>query len=254
MRSVKISVPDWCYYPKIGPAEAYYTTLKRLGVDAVEMVAPEHHALARAAGLAIVNQSGPGMMEGLNRLENHAALLPQIRAAIRQAAADAIPLVIVFSGNRNGQPDGAGVENCRRGLEQLLPEAERHRIVLGFEMLCEANHPDYQASRSRYGFELCRRIASPWVKVLYDVYHMQRSGEDARADVTANLAHIAHLHLAESPQRSAPLADGNIPYRQIVPAIAKAGYSGYWGLEYCPQSHPLVELEQSIDMLRSLAG
>jgi len=254
MQSVKISVPDWCYYPKIGPAEAYYTTLKRLGVDAVEMVAPERYELARAAGLAIINQSGPGMTEGLNREENHPALLPQIRAAIRQAAANAVPLVIVFSGNRKDQPDGVGIENCRRGLEQLLPEAEQHRIVLGFEMLCEANHPDYQASRSRYGFELCQTIGSPWLKVVYDIYHMQRSGENTTSDVTANLAHIAHLHLAESPQRSAPRADGNIPYCQIVPAIAKAGYSDYWGLEYCPQSHPLLELEQSIDMLRSLAS
>ena len=253
MIPIKISVPDWCYYAKIGPAETYYATLKRLGVDAVEMVPPERHALARTAGLAIINQSGPGMTEGLNRIENHAVLLPQIRAAVRQAAASAIPLVIVFSGNRNGQPDAAGLENCRRGLEQLMPDAEQHRVVLGFEMLCEANHPDYQASRSSYGFELCRMVNAPWLKLVYDIYHMQRSGDDAVADVTAHLAQIAHLHLAESPERNAPQADGNIPYRRIVPAIVKAGYSGYWGLEYRPQSQPLAELEQSIAMLRALA-
>ena len=63
MLPIKISVPDWCYYAKIGPAETYYATLKRLGVDAVEMVPPERHALARAAGLAIINQSGPGMLQ-----------------------------------------------------------------------------------------------------------------------------------------------------------------------------------------------
>lgn len=253
MRQMKISVPDWCYYPKLGPAAEYYRTLKRLGVDAVEMVDPVRYVLAREAGLDILNLAGPGMTEGLNRIEHHAVLLPQIRAAIRHAAENRIPLVIVFSGNRAGQTDADGIENCRRGLEQLLPDAERNGVVLGFEMLCTANHPDYQACRGRYGFELCERVGSPWLKLVYDLYHLCREGDDVVADATAHLDQIAHLHLAESPKRNAPQADGNIPYGRIIPAIVRAGYTGYWGLEYCPEDDPRAELERAITLLREAA-
>lgn len=254
MRQLRISVPDWCYHAKLGPAEDHYRTLKRLGVDAVEMVDPRRDALARAAGLEILNQSGPGMVDGLNRVENHATLLPEIRAALRQAASRGVPLVIVFSGNRKGQDDETGIENCLRGLREVLPDAERAGVALGFEMLCTANHPDYQACHGRYGFELWRRAASPWLKLVYDLYHLSREGDDVVADATRNLDAIAHFHVAESPGRSAPLAEGNIPYGRIVPAILAAGYQGYWGLEFCPGSDPLGELERSIAMLRSVSG
>lgn len=253
MNQVKISVPDWCYYSKLGPEADYYATLQRLGVGAVEMVDPKRYAAARAAGLAILNLSGPGMKEGLNRMEHHAVLVPKIRGAIQQAADHDVPLVILFSGNREGQSDAEGIANCCRGLEQLLPFAERHRVVLGFEMLCTANHPDYQACHGSYGFQLCERLPSPWLKLVYDLYHMSREGDDVTADVVGHLDCIAHLHLAESPNRSAPRADGNIPYGKIAPAILQAGYASYWGLEYSPGSEPLKELERSIAMLRAAA-
>lgn len=253
MPSLRISVPDWCYHGKLGPVEDYYPTLRKLGVDAVEMVPPERHAAARAAGLAILNQSGPGMTAGLNRIEHHATLLPQIRTALRQAGDQGIPLVIVFSGNRDGQSDAEGIRNCAQGIEQLLPDAERAGVVLGFEMLCTANHPDYQACHGRFGFDLCRRLATPWLKLVYDLYHLSREGDDVTADAVANLDLIAHFHLAESPRRNAPLAAGTIPYGQILPPILRAGYTGHWGLEYCPENDPRAELERSIAMLRNLA-
>jgi DNA polymerase-4 len=52
--------------------------------------------------LRILNMAGPGMTRGLNRREHHAELLPAIRDAIAHAAAHNIPMVIVFSGNRDG--------------------------------------------------------------------------------------------------------------------------------------------------------
>ena len=53
-------------------------------MDGVEMVPPERHTPARSAGLEILNTAGPGMQKGLNRRENHAELLPQIRRMRRR--------------------------------------------------------------------------------------------------------------------------------------------------------------------------
>ena len=250
MNKMLLSAPDWCFYPKLGDPDRYYETLKTLGFTGVEMVDPARYAAARSAGLEIVTMSGPGMTHGLNRHENHDELIPQLRDAIHHASDNHIPILIVFSGNRAGQPDSEGITNCRRGFETLLPDAEHAGVILGFEMLNTNDHPDYQAVHGRYGFELAESIHSPWFKLVYDIYHMERMGDDSAADITHNLSLISHLHVAEYPHRSAPLAEGNIRHSYIVPTVLKAGYQGYWGLEYIPGENPLDELRQAVALFK----
>jgi hydroxypyruvate isomerase len=248
MNSIKLSAPDWCFYPKLGDPARYYDTLKSLGVDGAEMVDPARYADVRSAGLEIVTMSGPGMTSGLNHREHHNELIPQLHDAIQHAGENGIPILIVFSGNRAGQTDTEGIANCRRGFEAVLPDAEKAGVVLGFEMLNTSDHPDYQADRGRYGFDLVDAIHSPWLKLVYDIYHMERMGDNSALDIITHRASIAHLHVAEYPRRSCPLADGNIRYGQIIPAIVNAGYQGYWGLEYIPDGNPLAELRQSVEL------
>jgi len=244
---IKFSAADWSFCGRSGlPPADYYAWLYKTGICGVEMVAPENMAAAREAGLEIINMSGPGMTEGLNRTENHAVLLPQIRAAIAQAQQAAIPALIIFSGNRGGQDDATGIANCITGIEQVLDDARQAGVTLLLEMLNVYDHPDYQAASSAYGLALARHFDSPHLKLLYDVYHMERMGENAAAVIPANLAQIAHLHVAESPRRSRPLAEGTINYATIVRAVHGAGYRGYWGMEYLAGADVLGELAQAV--------
>ena len=254
MTPIKLSAPDWCFYPKLGDPTQYYDTLKQIGMDGVEMLDPSHYASARAAGLEIITMSGPGMTHGLNRREHHAELIPQLRDAIQHAHDNQIPILIVFSGNRAGQVDEEGIINCRLGFETVLPDAEKAGVILGFEMLNTNDHPDYQADRGRYGFELVKELDSPWFKLVYDIYHMERMGDDSATDITSNLSAIVHLHVAEFPRRSSPLADGNVKHSQIVPTVIKAGYQGYWGLEYIPGQEALLELKEAVELFRNFAN
>lgn len=245
-----LSAPDWCFYKDQGDAAAYYAALKHLGVAAVEMVDPSRFSATRAAGLPILNQSGPGMTRGLNRVANHAELLPAIRSLITTASAAGIPHVIVFSGNRAGQDDAEGKANVITALKALAPDAERVGVTLTFEMLCAQNHPDYQADHSAYGFDVARAVASPAVKVLYDIYHMSRMGEDVADDIVRHRELIAHLHTAESPERGVPRRHGEIDYASIIEAVVGAGYEGYWGLEFVPQGDVMAELQDAIATFR----
>jgi hydroxypyruvate isomerase len=260
MNPIKLSAAEWCFYDKFGDPARYYDTLKELGIDGAEMVDPARYEAARSAGLEIVTMSGPGMTMGLNRRENHVELIPQIRDAIQHAGENHIPILIVFSGNRAGQANAIGIANCRRGFEAVLSEAEQYRVILGFEMLNTGDHPDYQADHGLYGFELVEAIGSPWFKLVYDIYHMERMGDDSAYDIVNHLGAIAHLHVAESPLRSMPLANGNIRHSQVVPAVVRAGYRGFWGLEYIPgkgdryQDEPLEELRQAVALFKWLAA
>lgn len=254
MSDMKVSAPDWCFYTDIMEPEEYYDRLRHMGVAAAEMVAPERMDAARAAGLEIVNIGAPGMVEGLNRVENHPTLVPEILNAIAQAKARGIPHVIVFSGNRDGQDDAVGVENVARGLEQVLPDAEAAGVVFTFEMLNGYDHPDYQADRMHYGLELLARLPSPSLKLLYDIYHMARTREDIYTQPIEQLDAIAHFHVADIPDRSLPVELGNIDYRKIVHAARDAGYAGYWGLEFIPRAPVMQELEEATALLLSFGA
>jgi len=95
-------------------------------------------------------------------------------------------------------------------------------------------------------------VDSPWLKLVYDIYHMERMGDDSGKDIVRHLDRIAHLHVAESPGRGAPRSDGTIRYGRIIPRVTKAGYNGYWGMEFVPVGDALSELRDSIDLFRRL--
>lgn len=244
--TVRLSAPDWCFWRDGNDPASYYRALRDLGFTGVEMVDPSRWQAARDAGLAILNLSGPGKTVGLNRLGLHAELLPEIRRQIAIAREAKIPHLIVFSGNRDEQDDAVGRANVVTALKALAGDAERAGVTLIFEMFNDQDHPDYQADNSAYGFAVAKAVASPAVKVLYDIYHMSRMGEDVVADITANLDLIAHLHTAEMPKRSIPQRDGAIPYGKIVPAVTKAGYQGYWGTEFVVQGDVMTELRAAV--------
>lgn len=248
---LKQSVPDWCFFKNQSEPPVYYQRLREIGYLGVEMVDQSRLAAAKAAGLKVINLSAPGMQKGLNRMEYHAELIPEIRRSLGYARDNNIACVIVFSGNRNGQADEDGIKNCASALKQLAIDAEKAGVILTFEMLNSINHVDYQADHTAFGIEIVRRVSSPAVKLLYDIYHMQKMGEDACADIIKNMEMIAHIHVADTPRRTLPSLAGGINYRNVVTSIHAAGYRGYWGQEFLPQQDPMQELKQAHDLFES---
>ncbi|HDZ21180.1 MAG TPA: sugar phosphate isomerase/epimerase [Phycisphaerae bacterium] len=254
MAELKLSAACWCFNSEgTDPAELF-GGLAEAGYTAAEMVGEDNYDTARAAGLELLNECAPGMGEGLNFLENHDELIPQIRETIRLAGENGVAQVIVFSGAKKGLDDETGIANCVAGLEKLIPDVEASNIVLTLEMLCIANHGDYHATASAFGYEVVRRVGSPHVKALYDIYHQARTGEDLMATLVPNLDLVAHLHVAGSPQRDFPGPDQEIDYRPLVQAVQAAGYDGYWGMEFMPHETPLQQAIDAAELFRSYAA
>jgi len=242
----RLTAADWCFFPKGGDSAAYYRAIAAAGVRGVEMVPPERRADAKAAGLELVTLSAPGMQAGLNRLDEHAEFLPRLRTAIAETAAAGAANCIVFSGNRRGLGDDAGVHACVRGLSAVVADAERAGITLLFEVLNAFDHADYHADRGDFAFRVVRAVGSPRLRVLYDLYHMQRMGEALLPSVLANLPLIGHFHIAGSPRRDFPGADQPIDYPTIIHRVQDAGYVGWWGLEFRPTGEPVDEVARAV--------
>src|SRR4051812_26174347 len=201
MSSFHHSVSQWCF-PQI-PLPELARAARAMGIAAIDLLEPEQWAEIADSHLRCSLARGPGTItEGFNRREHHAALVPAFIDRLRACAAADIPNIVCFSGNRAGQSDDEGLEICVEGFKQLAGAAERAGVTLCLELLnSEVDHPDYQCDRTAWGVELCRRVNSPRVKLLFDIYHMAVMGEDVIHEIRTHHQWFAHYHTAGVPGR-----------------------------------------------------
>jgi hydroxypyruvate isomerase len=124
------------------------------------------------------------------------------------------------------------------GLKASVPYLEQAGIVLLVEPLnILTDHPGTFLYTSEEAFRMMEEVNSPYVKVLYDIYHQQVTEGNLIATILSNLDQIRHFQAAGNPGRH-ELYIGEINYREVFKAIDGAGFDGYVGLEYFPVEDP----------------
>lgn len=210
----------------------------QLGCKGFDLLGPKDWPTLKKYGLVPTMypvQGGGTIADGLNRKENHAAMVKALDAAIDEAASNGVPNIICFSGNRKGMSDAEGMDNCVIALNQLKAHAEDKSVNVCMELLnSKVNHKDYMCDHSAWGFEMCKRVNSPRIKVLYDIYHMQIMDGDIVRIIREGIQWIGHFHTAGNPGRHEIDESNELNYRFIAQAIAETGYSGYFCHEYSP--------------------
>ncbi len=245
--NIRHSVSRWCYN-KI-PMEEFCAACRRLGIESVELLGPGDFPVLQRHGLVCAMVNSHNLTKGLNHVENHAECLAKLRDAIEAAAAAGYPNVICFSGNRDGIDDEQGLANCVTALKQVAGLAEQKKVTICMELLnSKRNHKDYQCDRTWWGVEVCKRIGSPNVKLLYDIYHMQIMEGDVIATIRENIQYIGHVHTGGVPGRNEIDETQELNYPAIMRALVQAGYKGFVGQEFIPKRNPLESLAQAIDL------
>ncbi len=136
-----------------------------------------------------------------------------------------------FSGNRNGMDDEQGLENCVKGLQQIMAAAEKKGITIQMELFnSKVDHPDYMCDRSAWGIELCKRLGSENFKLLYDIYHMQISEGDIIRTIRENHQYFGHYHTAGVPGRHEIDESQELYYPAIMYDKQFPNHKGDWGL------------------------
>jgi hydroxypyruvate isomerase len=118
----------------------------------------------------------------------------------------------------------------------VVSYAEEKGINLNIELLnSKVDHDGYQADHAAWGVEVCRRMGSPRVKLLYDIYHMQIMEGDLIRTISENIEWIGHFHTAGNPGRKDLDEDQELNYAAICRAIAASGYQGFVAHEFSPK-------------------
>jgi hydroxypyruvate isomerase len=243
---IKQSVCYWAF-TRQATAEGLIKAAAEIGFDSVEMLPEEHWEKVKAEGLQIAIMGGhQSLRDGLNKRSNHDRIEKELRESIDKAKKSGIPALIVFSGNREGLDDEAGIEICAEGLKRVTSQAEDAGVLLCMELLnSKVNHPDYQCDRTSWGVQLCQAVDSPSVKLLYDIYHMQIMEGDLIRTITENIEYIGHFHTAGNPGRNDLDDTQEIYYPAVMRAIKESGYQGYVGHEFVPKGDWLEALKKT---------
>jgi hydroxypyruvate isomerase len=226
----------------------------KLGIQGFDLIGPADWPLLKKYGLVpSMYPGGPGgsIPDALNRTENHDKLEKSIRAAIDESAANAVPNVITFSGNRKGMDDATGADHCVAFLNKIKAQAEDKGVTVCMELLnSKVNHKDYMFDHMAWGVDVMKRVNSPRVKILYDIYHAQIMDGDIVRAIRDNFQWIGHFHTGGNPGRHEIDDTQELNYTVVARAIADLGFTGFISHEYSPSPghDPIAELKKAIQI------
>ena len=265
---VRQSLVFWCFNARgeRWDVERTCEVAKQLGVPSVEIVGPEHWPVLRKHGLtcAIAPNGMPGMpfMRGFNNPQFHAENLERTGRMIDACADARFPSVITFVGykwrnpddpNSGAIPQDEAARNCVNGLKELARHAERKGVTVCLEHLNSRDgsdpmkgHPGYQGDDLDFCVDILRKVGSPRVKLLVDIYHVQLMHGDLIRRIEANKDLIGHVHTAGVPGRGELDENQEINYPAVIRKLIDGGYTGYVGQEFIPTRDPLAGLKQAV--------
>jgi hydroxypyruvate isomerase len=247
---LKQSACRWAY--KQLPLADFCRAGAAMGLAAIDLLGPEDWEPVRAFGLVCSmgypTARGDLIATGFNDRANHAMLLRELEQAIPLAARHAVPNVIAMFGNRRGKSDGAGIAACVAGLQAIKALAEEHGVTICLELLnSKVDHPDYQGDRTAFGVAVVTAVASPRVKLLYDIYHMQIMEGDIIRTIRDNHDHIAHFHTGGVPGRHELDGTQELNWHAVAAAIADTGFRGFVAHEFVPTRDALRSLREAVE-------
>lgn len=235
--NINHSAARWCYGNI--PLETLCEDGAKMGLKAIDLVGPKDWDTLKKYGLhsSTCNGAEINLTDGFNDIRFHETLIRQYTEMIPLVAKAGYTNLICFSGSRRNMSDEEGWTNCVNGLKQLIPLAEKHKVVLVMELLnSKINHKDYQCDRTWWGAELCKRLDSENFKLLYDIYHMQIDEGDVIHNINEYHKYIAHYHTGGVPGRNEIDDSQELNYPAIMRAILATGFKGYVAQEFIPKS------------------
>lgn len=248
--NINHSVCRWCYGSV--EFEDLCKAAKEIGIKSIELTGPDEWAMLKKYGLtsALPWGAGMGIDKGFNNPAYHDELIKSYTEIIPKLVAAGLTQIICFSGNRNGISDAQGIENCAIGLKKLIPICEANKITLIMELLnSKVDHKDYQCDHTAWGVELCKKMDSPYFKLLYDIYHMQIMEGDIIRTIRENIKYIGHFHTGGNPGRNEIDETQELYYPAIMKAIVETGYKGFVAQEFIPKSKtPLESLKKCVQI------
>ena len=197
---MKLCVPIPCFFP-CSTTEQFIAAIHKsaeLGYTAVETY--DWRMLDTSAVKSTLEDTGVELCSILvmeNRLTTpdcRDLWLTSLRETCEAAVKMGVKRAITQVGNDTGAPREVQHTAIVETLKAAKPILEQYGVTVMPEPLnVKVNHPGYYLTTASEAFDIIREVDSPFVKVVYDIYHQQVTEGDIIPTVTKNLDLIAHL-------------------------------------------------------------
>lgn len=124
-----------------------------------------------------------------------------------------------------GIQDANVIEALRRGAEIFEP----HGLVMVLEPLSDS--PDLYLQKSDQTYMICKAVNSPSCKILFDIYHMQKTEGHLIRNIDLTWDEIAYFQIGDNPGRKEPTT-GEINYKNIFRHIHSKNTEFVMGMEH----------------------
>jgi hydroxypyruvate isomerase len=268
--NINHSLVYWCYNVAGDKwdLEKMCHVAKDLGCTSIEILEPEAFPTLKKHGLtcALAANGMPGapFMRGFNNPAYQAEVIERTTKTIDACAEHGMPAVIAFTGYKWRDADDPnsgeisleeGADNCVKGLKAIAAHAEKKGVTICLEHLNTRDgshpmkgHPGYQGDDIDYVANICRRVGSPRVKLLFDIYHVQVMNGDVIRRLEECKDVIGHIHTAGNPGRAELDDNQEINFPPIMRKIVELGYKGWVGHEFIPTRDALTGLKQAVSL------
>lgn len=255
--NIQQSIVAWCFADYWKP-DQLIPLARQLGCKSVELLDPSFYPLLKEhdldCAIASINMGNePPFVKGFNNPEYHEQVIAATRKSIDACAEFGFRRVIAFTGMAEQLSKEEGADNCVEGFKKIVGYAEEKGVVLCLEMLNTRDdthpmkgHPGYQGDNTEYCVDIIRRVGSPSLKLLFDIYHVQIMDGDVIRRIHQHKDVIAHIHTAGNPGRGELDDSQEINYAACMQALLDIEYDGYVGQEFIATGDPLAGLKQAI--------
>jgi L-ribulose-5-phosphate 3-epimerase len=222
---------DWSLGKRQDPAA--FAVAREIGLDGVEVSFGEpgsSHDLRDAEVLAAYRKAAEDNQQKFASLAMGLlnsipyASDPRTEAWVADVV-DVMPRVgvnvclLAFFGNGDIQGDREKQDEVIRRLKRVAPKAEKAGVVLGIESWMNADEH----------LRIVDAVASPAVRVYYDVANMTERGYDVPGEIRRlGTKYICQIHMKENGNL---LGRGKVDFPRVKEAIEDIGYTGWLILE-----------------------
>jgi hydroxypyruvate isomerase len=198
---------------------------------------------------------GPPGWEAIGMKEATGGYLTALHEGIDVAAANGFPNIILMAGARSASLSyEQGMENAVTFCNAVKSHAEDKNVTLCIEYL---NAKGLQSpvnsmfDHMAWGVEVVKRVASPRVRILYDIYHAQIMEGYIAQTLRDNIQYIGHIHTGGVPGRHELDETQELNYRFIAQTIADLQFAGFVTHEWSPApgNDPIASIKKVLAIM-----
>ena len=231
----------------------------RLGCHGFDLIGPQDWPTLKKYGLVptMAPMSFASLTDGLVQKDQWDKMEKALREEVDTCVAGGCKGIITSGGQKRGMSYEEGLDSAVAFMNRVKHYLEDKNVTLCLENMNSKypdnvlGRPDQLCDHASWGFEVCKRVNSPNVKMLFDIYHAQIMDGNVAATIKDNIKWIFHFHCAGVPGRHEIDGSQEINYRFIAQTIVDLGYTGYIAHEYrpTPGRNPIEAIEADIQIL-----